>query len=217
MKQHLQAVWRFIIETLFPAFCLECHREGSFLCSDCFQQIPREDDKISTETGCFALDGVVSCCPYEEGALLARAIHALKYDFVEELAEPLGRLMVEAWPSAWCEVVLCPVPLHPKRQRWRGFNQAELLARVLAEGAEMKIGQFLERTSFRKPQMELSRTNRLQNVRNAFKVKASTEGISHVVLVDDVATTLATLEACAAALKEAGIPKVMAIVLARVH
>lgn len=217
MKYDLQAAWRFIIETLFPAFCLGCRREGEFLCDFCLQTIPREAGTVEKPMGCFSLDGVISCASYEDGALLARAIHSFKYEFIKELAQPLGTFMAEAIPESFRGAVLCPVPLHRKRLRWRGFNQAELLAAVVAERKKISLRNLLERTSFKKPQMELSREERLMNVRQAFRLKEGISGLSHVILIDDVATTLATLEACATTLKDAGVPKVTAIVLARVY
>lgn len=217
MKQPLQAVWRFILETLFPAFCLGCRREGTFLCGECLAGVPKEEQKFIRDVGCFALDGLIACSPYEDGGLLARLIHALKYEFIEDLALPLGGLMAAALPDSLGELTLCPVPLHPKRFRWRGFNQSELLAKVVSQKNGIPVASILERTSFKKPQMELSRTERLTNVYDAFRVKADVSGMAHVILLDDVATTFATLEACASTLKRAGVPKVTAIVLARVH
>lgn len=236
MKKRLQAIWRAFLETLFPAVCLGCRAEGSFLCDACFGNIERMEGRgFEKVGGCAALDGVMACCVYREGSLLARLIHAFKYGFVKDLSLPLGRLMREALEAAPVPgAALCAVPLHRKRMRWRGFNQAELLARAISEGEvravlaagpgqSLAVAQLLKRVHFKKPQMELARAERIENVRGAFALVENAAGpgdqkIPHtVILVDDVATTLSTLESCATVLKRAGVQKVYGIVLARVY
>ncbi len=152
----------------------------------------------------------------------------MKYDFIEDLAEPLGKMLYQ---TMLCHVekdlILCPVALHPKRMRWRGFNQAEKLTAALSEmakkeGMTARVIFALERITFRKPQMELAREERLKNMENAFIVNktmaAEIAANTHtVILVDDIATTLATLNAAAKALKNAGVKCVFGLVLARVY
>ena len=118
--------------------------------------------------------------------------------------------------------VLVPVPLHPSRQRERGFNQAELLARGLA-GSLREAGKgprletrCLRRTRPTPPQTGLSLAARRENVRGVFAVDhPEVVRDLEAVLVDDVMTTGATLSACAAALKRAGATRVWALTLAR--
>lgn len=216
MKQHLQAIWRVIVETLFPAFCLGCRVEGLFLCDACLSTLRQSDGIFQKDAACFALDGVLAACSYDENPLLQRSIHALKYEFVRDLATPLGSLLADALPDMH-DVVLCPVPLHVRRRRWRGFNQAHLLAEETGRKTGLPVRKLLRRTRFARPQMELTRLERLRNVQESFEIAEETTHIPVVVLVDDVATTLATLEACATVLKRAGVPRVYGIVLARVY
>lgn len=167
------------------------------------------------------LDRVFAACEYGNGSVLNRAIHAFKYDFVKELAEPLSRLLINAAKSERIRVmagefVVTAVPLHKKRFCWRGFNQAEMLAKNLCAESGMKMEDLLERVTFSVPQMELSKEERRKNVDGAFVIKSKTVP-EKVLLIDDVATTTSTLNACAAALKKAGAKTVFGLVLARVR
>lgn len=228
---HSKNLWQQLLELAFPAFCLGCHQEGSFWCSSCVapflqnaaQTCPycyhKNGDGLvcdSCRRADIFLDGVLTAARFEPGSVLQKAIHSLKYDFVEGLAEPLGEVLHMTWQKCSCEGwIVCPLPLHPQRLRWRGFNQAELLAKQLHTS---NVARPLERTHFSQPQMELTREERLKNVRQAFKVvdAGAVEGKTFVI-VDDVATTLATLNAAAEALKRAGARKVLGLVLARVY
>ena len=130
MKKLLQAVWGLLLETVFPAVCCGCRREGGFLCCECAKAVDLRDSFKVEDADEEVLDGVVACAEYVEGRMIARLIHALKYDFVVDLAQPLGEFLVVAFEDAKLEVgLICPVPLHKKRLKWRGFNQTELLAR----------------------------------------------------------------------------------------
>ena len=150
-----------------------------------------------------------------DGSLRA-IVHALKYEGRRSLARPLAAMMSARGAdmlAGACWVV--PVPLHPSRRRERGFNQAADLARHL--GAPMR--QVLRRHRATSTQTGLPAGQRHRNVRGAFALTGRREGLadSVVVLVDDVSTTGATLEACARVLKEAaGVREVRALTAARV-
>jgi predicted amidophosphoribosyltransferase len=171
-------------------------------------------------------------------------IHSLKYERRRSIARPLGALMrecgAELLRGADCVV---PVPLHPRREYDRGFNQADDLAQQLG----LKVMPLLRRVVFTQSQIELPKHQRQENVRNAFAVNkpkgllpqgltrdscgneplgsfeansCSNEPLGSlpaiVVLVDDVSTTGATLESCARVLKDAGVKEVRALTAARV-
>jgi ComF family protein len=149
-----------------------------------------------------------------EGALRA-VVHGLKYGGHRSLAQPLAGLMRERAISllegASCAV---PVPLHRSRQRARGFNQAADLAR----GLGLPVVAALRRVRATGTQADLPAHRRAANVRGAFATNRLANGLrgATAVLVDDVSTTGATLEACAHALKEAGVAEIRAITAARV-
>jgi ComF family protein len=149
-----------------------------------------------------------------DGALRA-VVHALKYEGRRSLARPLARLMRDR-----CAAVLdgadvaVPVPLHPSRRRQRGFNQALDLAR----GLGLPVVRALRRARATPSQTGLPAAQRHRNVRDAFALtwRAGAAAGRIVVLVDDVSTTGATLDACAGVLKTAGAREVRAVTAARV-
>ena len=146
------------------------------------------------------------------------AIHRFKYQGWRRLAAPLAELVAERLVieglGARCVV---PVPLHSDRLRARGFNQAELLARELRRRLVVfePVGK-LVRTRPTPPQVGNDRLRRFENVRDAFEWHGPTIGGEAMLLVDDVATTGATLDACAKALREAGSGPVTGVSVARV-
>jgi ComF family protein len=156
-----------------------------------------------------------------DGALRA-IVHALKYEGRRSLARPLAELMrlrgADMLTGADWAV---PVPLHPSRRRERGFNQAADLARHVG----VPVRQALRRTRATRMQTGLPAAQRRRNVRGAFELASSgqerrkgRQGLegSVVVLIDDVSTTGATLDACARVLKEGGVREVRALTAARV-
>lgn len=148
----------------------------------------------------------------------SRIIHRFKYEGLFALADPLARFLIAGWPE-WTQPpdLVLPVPLHPRRMRQRGYNQSELLARPLSMAKRIAMEPtLLQRTRHTMPQVGLGPEDRLQNVRGAFTADAAGVRGCHVMLVDDVLTTGATMSAAAEALLEAGATSVAAYCLARV-
>jgi ComF family protein len=167
----------------------------------------------------FSLHSITRACAagvYE--GTLRDVIHALKYDGRRSIAPGLARLMVDHGADVIDGAdIAVPVPLHRRRQRQRGFNQAEDLAR----GLRLPVVRALRRIRATPPQVNLPADQRRQNMRDAFAldprvITARPLGEAVVVLVDDVATTGATLEACARVLKRGGAKEVRALTAARV-
>ncbi len=171
------------------------------VCADCLRHPPVVDQARAI--------GV------HDGALRA-IIHAFKYGGHRSLARPLAERMRTAGATIVAESrAVIPVPLHGSRRRSRGFNQAADLARYLG----LPVTHALIRTRETSTQTALPAEERRENVASAFRparCAAALRGTT-VLLVDDVRTTGATLDACAAALKEAGILKVVALTAARVE
>ena len=151
-----------------------------------------------------------------EGSL-REAIHVYKYRPVRSLGEPLARWMAaQVRLTASLDTVM-PIPLHRKRLRLRGFNQALLLAQGAAERFDLPlVYDNLVRVRSTRPQVELSGLERIANVRGAFHlVRPDSVADKRVLLVDDVYTTGATMNECAKVLKDAGAAAVIVLTLAR--
>ncbi|HEX6290478.1 MAG TPA: phosphoribosyltransferase family protein, partial [Herpetosiphonaceae bacterium] len=151
-----------------------------------------------------------------EGAL-REAIHKLKYNRSQRMAVPLGDMLhdyLARHPIAVDAIV--PVPLHPDRLRMRGYNQAALLAHRLAQRSGLMLcSDQLARVRRTSQQADLNRVERRENVRDAFGWQSKTPPPRRILLLDDVLTTGATVEAAAQALHAAGAREVHALALAR--
>lgn len=215
----IRTAWGAILDLLYPQRCGGCGRVGQGVwCDSCrlATRLFRAADvaqSISLESAAPLI--VVSAAPFAEP--LRRGIHEFKYAGVPGLAEPFGALMGDAWRMAGLSAeLIAPVPLHPRRQRERGFNQSELLGRRVIRETGMAIAPgALKRTRHTEHQAQLSAAERKQNVQGAFTADARTCSGKHVLLIDDVLTTGMTLTECAAALRLAGAAGVAALTLAR--
>lgn len=162
------------------------------------------------------LDHLVAACTYQKSAVIQKAIHTFKYKRIRALNEDLSQMIIKSAElvgrSRACTV--CPVPLHWTRRFSRGFNQAELLARTVARETRAPYYELLRRTRPTGHQAWRTRAKRLQAMRNAFAITTK-EVPSCVVLIDDIATTGTTLDECARVLKQAGVQRVEAWVVAQ--
>ncbi|TAN32602.1 ComF family protein [bacterium] len=222
--------WPFV-DLLLPPRCGSCRSVGSWLCQRCRDRIRRLEEPLCRRCGAELESARKDCGCRGRLRSLARlrsaaayegpielAVRRFKYEGWRRLAEPLAllmaeRLVVEGLAATWAVAV----PLHPGRLRQRGFNQAELLARELRRRLCLTEppGE-LVRTRPTPPQVGHDRRWRLENVRDAFAWRGDDLDSRSLLLVDDVATTGATLEACAAALRSAGSGPVMGVSVARV-
>jgi ComF family protein len=147
-------------------------------------------------------------------------VHRFKYNGHSYLRSLLAELLVKAVNDDRIQAIpidaLVPVPLHPTRRRERGFNQAEALARALSRNVKIPVWNILVRRVYTSTQTRFDRIDRMENLRNAFSLSEnrSMRG-KHLVLVDDVLTTGATLHNCAKTLLANGAESVRAITLAR--
>jgi len=177
-----------------------------FLCTSCRRRAP-------------GFDYARSAARYED--VVREALHAFKFRGRRALAAPLGDLLVEAMEGrlpAGVPALLLPVPLHPRRERERGFNQASLLAWRVGRAWQCPVrDDVLARAVATHSQTELDAPARRANVRDAFRLRRP-ELIAgrHVLLVDDILTTGATLSECARCLREGGAAAVGALTVARV-
>lgn len=218
------------LDLLYPPHCPICQRGGVVLCMACLSSIPPLPAPICQLCGnSLIANGICRGCRFAppglngvrtfgtfRGALRA-CIHALKYEGNRRLGKPLGLLLARAYRDYGlrCDI-LVPVPLHGIRQRQRGFNQAQLLAESCSNDLRLPLCSLLVRTRHTPAQTTLTAAERRQNVANAFHY-SSTHPLagSRILLIDDVCTTGATLESCAAPLFAAGARAVYGLTLAR--
>lgn len=225
----LGPVW----ELLFPSRCLGCGRRGWLICPACQPGIPWLPAALCPRCARASRDGRVcrrcraggspflasarAACCFE--GLVRRAIHALKFRRARALAPLLAELLAEALQPRPIEAdLVIPVPLSPSRQRERGYNQSELIAAELARLVPLPApsADVLARTRETPPQVGLSAMERRRNLRGAFSCQhPQLVAGRRCLLLDDVMTTGATLEACAEALARAGAARVLGLVVAR--
>jgi ComF family protein len=211
------------LDVALPATCIGCGAEGPPICGGC---VPALDSRLASPAGvAIGLPGDVPepllqldwCAPFH--GVVRAALHAIKYQGEQRLAEPLGRAVARRWAAVGvgAEMVM-HVPVHRDRERQRGYDQAELIARHAAEDLGLPFAPVLTRARATTAQFDLDRRDRARNVRDAFVVDPSAGTIVRdrwVLLVDDVVTTGATLAACATALEAAGALGVSGITVAR--
>jgi ComF family protein len=161
------------------------------------------------------IDGIRSVALFE--GTLRQAIHRFKYRFGRDLAAPLGEMIVDYWRQHPLSAdLIVPVPLHARRLKERGYNQAQLLADQLGRAVGIAVAsEALRRTRYTMAQAKLDGRHRRQNVQGAFLCQDSRVRDRAVLLIDDICTTGATLEACSVALREGGASSVWALTLAR--
>ncbi len=219
-----------LLGLVFPPRCVVCGRIDTWLCPECVAELPWITGPTCARCGLpirraglcprcrrdpLRLEGMRSVFLFK-GAL-RRAVHQLKYRHARGLAEPLGGLLAGYWQEhPWPVDLIVPVPLHPSRMRRRGYNQAALLAYELGRRVGLPMDEdALQRVRSTPPQMRLDAVERRRNVAGAFRCRDGRVRGRRVLLVDDVCTTGATLEACADGLRAGGAEAVWALTLAR--
>ena len=217
-------MWRNIIsnglDILFPKHCFSCRKEGEYLCQDCqgFLEISGYHQNYQTQN----LKNLYFAVGYQN-PLIKNLIQRFKYDpFIKDLGETLSFLIIAHFQMLdnkpnFSDFVLIPVPLEKARLKWRGFNQAEEIAKELSKFLNIPLlPDCLIKTKKTIPQVELSDESRRENIKGTF-VCGKNEKIrgKAILLVDDVYTTGSTMEECARVLKEAGAKEIIGVVVAR--
>jgi len=221
---------KFLIDLFFPPHCVNCNKEGDWLCNDCQGRIKIINSIFCSKCNMLTTDrklcdfcrrnsnlkGILFLGYYSD-EILKKAIWGFKYNFVKEVGQSLSLLLADYLEGKldFDDGVLVAVPLNKHRLSWRGFNQSEILARGISDKLNIPFQKnVLERVKNTQSQIGLSRKERLENVASAFKVVDKIDQ-KRVFLVDDVFTTGSTLEECAKELKEFGVKEVWGVVLAK--
>jgi competence protein ComFC len=214
----LQRGWEAALDILFPRRCVGCGREGAFICPPCLDAMPRlaSDPGFSTApVDPVTLDSLTAAFAFE--GVLRLAVHQLKYQHLRGLAPLLAASLHAEVETRLPEAdLIVPIPLHPARLRERGFNQSALLARQLSKLTAIPLSETALRRTRQHPSQARAANlmERQVNVRGAFRADDIPPGC-RLILVDDVATSGATLNAAAAALKDGGAAEVHGLTLAR--
>jgi ComF family protein len=229
MPTILNTLTNIVLDIAFPKKCVVCGKLDTLFCEKCLGRVIFL--KTQNCPYCFkitlrgrvckscksksALTGVYVMAHFEEP--LKEVIHKYKYESIKALRGDLADI---AWPYMEDfpkKAILTCVPSSPKRLAWRGYNQSEEIAKILAKNTGIRFyPNLLKRAKYKTPQTQLKRKERFQNVQDAFKAdkKIDLEG-KQVVIFDDLVTSGATLDACAREIRKMGATRVWGFVLAR--
>ena len=219
-----------VIRILYPRRCPVCQiivTEKGYVCRECKQQLPYIKEprckkcgkSLDSEVQEYCFDCTKGHHVFDKGIALwqytksmKQSIHRFKYDnkreyadfYIEEILKHYG-----TWIESLQVDAIIPVPLHRSKQRSRGFNQAELLAKGIGKALQIPVeAKVVERYRKTKVQNVLNDTERKYNVKKAFKIAGNVVKLKKVLLVDDIYTTGSTIDAIAEVLKEAGVEQV---------
>lgn len=232
MVEIVASIKKRLLNIVFPIECFSCGSYGSWWCEPCQDRVVFLTDR--TCLGCdrpstngetcpqclksgYPIDGFLSVSHYND-PLVKEAIHYCKYESVAALAKPLGSFVAALFEQSnlgeyWWHAVA--VPLHPRRERLRGFNQSVLIADELTTRLGIERLDAVERSRWTHPQRELSGVIRRTNLNKAFTVTQASLVIGkNILIVDDVATTGSTFREIAQVLKDAGALKVWGLAAA---
>ncbi len=202
-----------VIELVFPSLCISCGErlisQEKYLCGNCWHDLPvtnfhkNKDNKVAQLFwGRTEISNATAFFKYRKGSNYQHLIYFTKYKGLKDLGFEVGRkfglVLSESKEYSSVDLII-PVPLHPKKQKQRGYNQSEWIAKGVAEAMKKKLSvNMLKRKIFSSTQTRKNRFERWQNVEGIFEVSIS-DAIrgKHILLIDDVITTGSTLEACA--------------------
>ena len=236
----LRLVGSAVLDAIYPPHCAQCQAEtpsGVHLCAACASEAPKIEPPFCRQCSQpfeGAITGEFVCHQCQERRLhfdcavarfrsrgvVREFMHRFKYNQHFYLRYPLADWLMEAVEDERIRGepydAFVPVPLHPVRFRERQFNQAQELARLLAKRTGKPVLSALKRSRYTTTQTKLDREERMENLRNAFRVRhASAVNHRHLILVDDVFTTGSTVDECARVLRQAGAASVRVVTVAR--
>lgn len=237
-----QKLSKFLLDLFFPKKCLGCNKTGIYICQSCLEKIeiaknnkcpfcdrPTPEGRICNLCQKKSrLNYLIWAAPYSN-PLVKKLIRIFKYHYIRELAEPLAQLLIKRLtPGVKHDTIIIPIPLHKRRFGERGFNQAELLAKEIANHFSIPLeSKALKRKKYTPSQAKTkNHKERRKSLKNAFEInpefakKCTTENKNllkdkTIILIDDVTTTGATLSEAAKVLKRAGVKKVWGLIIAR--
>lgn len=217
---------RQFLDLIFPHLCLACQNNllanESIICTACWVDMPLANDQ--NNLGLFqhqsnSITELKYLLEFTKHSKVQEILHQIKYNKKPKAATELGKTLANKFYrdiENWQIDAIVPIPIHPKRMEERGYNQSEKLAEgIVSVFKNISIHNALVRVKNSGTQTKMTKEERYQNVKNAFEMhkNAQVQG-KNILLIDDVATTLATLDVCAEKLLNAGAKQVFALTLA---
>jgi len=214
----LRSLWWDFLNLFFPLTCAACgnylFKNEKVICTSCLFQLPKTNFHFQKENpisdiflGRVKIENATAYFTFNKGSRYQKLIHKLKYNRQAEIGIELGKHLGNTLMNSSdyrCIDAVIPVPLHPKKKKARTYNQSEMIAKGIAEAMKSElIVDVLIRNVHSESQTKKNKIERWLNVKNVFAVKTKDVlNNKHVLLVDDVVTTGATLESCAQKLLE---------------
>ena len=229
----IQRLFQYTLNLLYPPQCASCDKLGSHFCDDCRANLAHLRSPICQKCGhpLTNLGSDCNACPtfslsnlnlvrsvaFFDETYLQPAIHKFKYHNQRVLTQDFANLLKDCYDASQLATdIIVPVPLHRSRYKERGYNQSTLLAKGLSSLIDQSVDEVtLVRRRATKTQTSLNPTERQQNVRDAFACLSDALSYKTVLLIDDVFTTGATMNACGQALRQAGVASIYGLTLAR--
>jgi len=208
-----------ILNLFFPKKCINCQQLGNYLCYDCFSliEIMQKEYDLSEEIKYF--DRLFFATVFKN-QIVKKLIHSFKYPpFIKDLSDTLSDIMIIhltfiGMKSQLSDFILVPIPISKKRMNYRGYNQAEELAKKLSLKLKLETRNILKKIKENSSQVDLDKEQRKNNVENVFSLMEDIKG-KNILLIDDVFTTGATIDEAAKILKQNGANQIWAAVVAR--
>lgn len=228
-----------LLDWVYPPTCVACrvilplNESRRYFCAQCEGLFDAISAPFCERCGAPSQKAETKACPacfgknfhfeknfatfiYDE--IMRELIHEMKFRGKKRAAEGMGLLWAENcvnFPEKIADFELVPMPMHPKKKRERGFNQAETLTKPLAEALKIPVADVLRRVVDTPPQSEIHPSQRAENVRDVFEIRKNAEiAGKNYILTDDIFTTGASLNECAKVLKKAGAAKIFCMTLA---
>lgn len=230
----------YILDFIFPIECINCQKNGKWLCTKCFEKLSFYQDKYcpickkESKQGkfckdcspLFIIDKIFIAGSYKN-KIISELIKKLKFYSIKDISQILGDYLYKFLKKEKIlekngpykidikKTIIIPVPLSRRRYNFRGFNQSEEIAKRLSEKTKIPLQKNLKKIKNTKAQSKLSREKRLKNLQNCFMWSGKSLNKKNIILIDDVITTGSTLNECAKELKKHGAGKVWGLVVAK--
>lgn len=209
----------YLLDFIWPQFCLGCGKEGSLCCAYCLNDIILEYDFAVSwpDKNDLSFNAGYICCHYQN-QLVQKILKTYKYSYLENMSDLLINILERQARRLElpADTIITNVPLHRRKLKERGFDQTKILATGLAKQLGLSYQLLLRRIRYTKTQAQLKKAERQKNVAKVFEAPSAAGGAGRtILLIDDITTTGATLNEASRALRQAGYSQIICLVLAK--